>query len=324
MTGIPSRSSWPKRILLTVAALIAFLLLFVIALRITVSEMYRGGGIESSRVTGLSAVSPSWDERSMWATAPMLQRSVDFARVNSPWESPVARTADLRTRSDSFDRSVSELHRIVSAHQAYLEDLRTETRSGSGRALAATLSVPSKEFDAAISDLKALGRTEAVSEAGEDSAVKLATTERHLATAQTNLSRLQKLQRERKGELRDAVALEKDIAQASEIAAEAQREHERLVSTVAQAHIHLLLMEDFRAPFEANLAGSSLALRNSFVEGVSAIFFSVALVLGVLFEFGLPLLFWAALLFLPVRLAWRRYRPSHPHNPSVPADHATA
>jgi hypothetical protein len=218
----------------------------------------------------------------MWATASMLQRPVDSARVNSPWESLVARTADLRTRSDSFDRSVAELHRIVSAHQAYLEDLRTETRSGSGRALAATLSVPSKEFDAAISDLKALGRTEAISEAGEDSAVKLATTERHLAAAQTNLSRLQKLQRERRGELRDVVALEKDIAQASEIAAEAQREHERLVSTVAQAHIHLLLMEDFRAPFEA------------------------------------------AILFLPLRLAWRRFRHSHAHNPSVPADHATA
>jgi hypothetical protein len=322
MTGIPSRSSWPKRILLTIAALVAFLLLFVIALRITVSEMYRGGGIESSRATGLSAT--YWDERSMWSSAPMLQRSVDSARVNSPWESLVARTADLRTRSDSFDRSVSELHRIVSAHQAYLEDLRTETRSGSGRALAATLSVPSKEFDAAISDLKALGRTEAISEAGEDSAVKLATTERHLAAAQTNLSRLQKLQRERRGELRDVVALEKDIAQASEIAAEAQRERERLISTVAQVHIHLLLMEDFRAPFKANLAGSSLALRNSFVEGISAIFSSVALVLGVLFEFGLPLLFWAAILFLPLRLAWRRFRHSHAHNPSIPADHATA
>ena len=318
MTGIPSRSSWPKRILLTVAALTAFLLLFVIALRITVSEIYKG--IETSKATGLSAVSAPWDERSMWSTGPMLQRSADSSRAAFPWESAVARTADLRTRSDSFDHSVSELHRIVSAHKAYLEDLRTETRSGAGRALTATLSVSSKEFDAAISDLKALGRTEAISEAGEDSAVKLATAERHLTAAQTNLSRLQKLQRERKGELRDAVALEKDIAQANEIATEAQREHERLVSTVAQAHIHLLLMEDFRAPLETNLAGATLSLRNSFVEGVSAVFSSIALVLGVLFEFGLPVLFWAAILFLPFRLAWRRFRlrPSSP-NAALPA-----
>src|SRR5271155_366988 len=317
MTRFPSRSSWPKRILLSIAGLVAFLLLFVIALRITVSEMYRGGGIESSRATGLSAMS-SWDERSMWSTAPMLQKSVDSARAAFPWESPIARTADLRTRSDSFDRSVADLHRIVSAHQAYLEDLRTETRSGSGRALAATLSVPTKEFDAAISDLKTLGRVEAISEAGEDSAVKLATAERHLSAAQTNLSRLQKLQRERKGELRDAVALEKDIAQAGEIVAEAQRQHESLISTVAQAHIHLLLMEDYRAPLDANFAGSTLALRNSFVEGISAIFSSLALVLGVIFEFGLPLLFWAILLFWPLRTIWRRFGHSH-HHTAVPA-----
>jgi hypothetical protein len=311
MTGVPTRSSWPKRVCFSIVAFIGFTLLCVITVRITIMELY-SGGIESSRASGLAAT--SWDTRSMWSSTPMLQKSlpVEFARVAFPWESLIARTADLRSRSDSFDRSVAELHRIVSAHQAYLDDLRTETRSGSGRALAATLSVPTKEFDATISDLKTLGRVEAISEAGEDSAVKLATAERHLSAAQTNLSRLQKLQRERKGELRDAVALEKDIAQANEIVAEAQRQHESLLSTVAQAHIHLLLMEDYRAPLDANFAGSTLALRNSFVEGVSAIFSSLALVLGVLFEFGLPLLFWAILLFWPLRTIWRRFRHATP------------
>jgi Domain of unknown function (DUF4349) len=296
MTGIACPSSWPKRILLTIAALVAFLLLFLIALRITVTEMYRDA--ESSRATSLAAT-PSWDVQSMWSSTPrMLQKSVDSARV-APWESSIARSAALRTRSSSFDRAVAQLHQIVSAHQGYLEDLRTENQSGMGRALAATVSLPSKEFDAAISNLKTLGRTEAISEAGEDSAVKLATAQRHLAAAETNLSRLQKLQRERKGELRDAVALEKDIAQANETVAEAQRQHQGLLSTVLQAHIRVTLIEDYRAPLETNLAGSSLALRNSFVEGVSAIFSSLAFVLGVLFEFGLPLLFWAILLSWP-------------------------
>jgi hypothetical protein len=312
MADSSTHRSWPKRIALLVVGFVAFLLLFVIALRITVTEMFKG--IETSKATGLAAITP-WDASSMWSSAP---KSVDSEHAAFPWESPIARTADLRTRSSSFDRSVAELHRVVTIHQAYLEDLRTETRSGSGRALAATLSVPSREFDPAISDLKTLGRTEALSEAGEDSAVKLATAERHLAAAQTNLSRLQKLQRERKGELRDAVALEKDIAQANEIVAEAQRQHESLLSTVAQAHIHVILIEDFRAPFETNLADNSLALRNSFVEGVRAIISSLALVLGVLFEFGLPLLFWAILLFWPLRAAWHRFRPSHTRTP-VPA-----
>jgi hypothetical protein len=122
------------------------------------------------------------------------------------------------------------------------------------------------------------------------------------------VARLKKLQRERRGELKDAVALEKDIAQADETLAEAERQHGALVSTVAQAHIRFTLIEDYRAPLEANLAGNFLAVRNSGIQGVGAIVSSVALILGVVLEYGLPLLFWAAILFLPARYAWRRFR----------------
>ena len=320
MTSIPARSSWLKRILLSIAALSVLTLIFLIAVRTIVREMYDGGGIESSSripMSAFPAVSP-WDERSMWSGPPRFQKPADSARVGFPRESSIARAADLRSRSDSFDRSVADLHRIVSLHQAYFDDLLTETRSGSGRALAATLSVPTKEFDATITDLKTLGRIEAISEAGEDSAVKRATAERHLAAAQTNLARLQKLQRERKGELQDAVALEKDIAQANEAVAESERLDESLLSTVAEARIHLLLIEDYRAPLQTNLGGSSRALRNSFLEGVAAIFSSLALVLGLLFAFGLPLLFWALLLYWPLRLVWRRFRHARPDT-AVPA-----
>jgi len=300
MSESTPRRSFLKRLLITVAALSAFILSSVFSARIAVESLSRG--IASSKSSPLSSY--SWDLGSMWSTGgiagPYLQKG-----VADPW---IARSANLLARSSAFDRSLASLHQIVSAHHGYLEDLRTESRSGSGRALAATVSVPSNDFDATLSDIKTLGRVEGISEAGEDFAVKLATASRSLSAAQTNLSRLQKLQRERKGELRDAVALEKDIAQANESVDEAARQNQGLLSTVAQAHIRLTLMEDYRAPLQANLAGVILHLRNSLVEGIASIFSSAALVLGILFEIGLPLLFWAALLFLPARLAWRRYR----------------
>jgi len=295
MSESSPRRSFAKRLLIAAAALAALTIATIIGSRLAVESLFKG--MASSRSSGLSAI--SWDVGSMGSTA-MLQKG-----VAEPW---IARSADLRARSSSFDRSLASLHEIVSTHHGYLEDLRTESRSGHGRALAATVSVPSSDFDATLADLKTLGRVEGVSEAGEDFAVKLATAARRLAAAQTGLSRLQKLQRERKGELRDAVALEKDIAQANEAVDEAERQNQGLVSTVAQAHIRLTLLEDYRAPLQANLAGFSLQLRNSLVEGVGAIFSSAALVLGVLFEFALPLLFWAALLFVPTRFVWRRFR----------------
>ena len=293
MSDSSARRSLPKRISLVIGGFAVFTLLFVIATRLAVLGIFRG--IEANKATGLASISP-FEHRSAAA---------DLITWGSTW---ISRSASLQLRTISFDRSVEELHRIVAAHHSYLEDLRTESTSGHGRALSCNISVPASDLESAISHLKTVGRIETLSEAGEDSSVKLAAAARHLAIAQTNFSRLGKLQRERKGQLRDAVALEKDIAQANEAVDEAERQNQGLVSTVAQAHIRLTLMEDYRAPLQANLEGFFLQLRNSFVEGVGAIFSSAALVLGGLFEFGLPLLFWFALLFFPSRLAWRRFR----------------
>jgi hypothetical protein len=309
MSESSPRRSFAKRLLITVAVLAAFILSSVFSARIAVDSLFRG--IASSKSSALSSV--AWDYGSMWSTGvagPYLQKG-----VADPW---IARSADLHARSSDFDHSLASLHQIVSTHHGYLEDLRTESRSGLGRALAATVSVPSNDFDVTLADLKTLGRVEGISEAGEDFAVKLATEARRLAAAQTNLSRLQKLQRERKGELRDVVALEKDIAQANEAVLETERQNQELVSIVAQAHIRLTLLEDYRAPLQTNLAGVVLQLRNSLVEGVGAIFSSSALVLSIFLGFGLPLLFWAALLFLPARFAWRRFRRPQAAVPATP------
>jgi len=294
------RASSKKRFLLVAAGFVAFLLLFVVAVRITVSELFCG--IASPRSSGLSAVA-RWDKRSMWSSRGI---SVDKAET-SAGESWVARSADLLARSSSFEHSVLSLHQIVAKHHGDFEDLRTESRSGLGRALAAALAVPSEEFDATLSELQTLGRIESISQAGEDSAVRIATAARRLVAAQTTLSRLQRLQRERNGELRDAVALEKDIAQADEAVVEADRLHEKLLSTAALAHIHFTLLEDFRASLRVSAAGTFLEIRNSLVEGISAVLSTVGLVLTALFGYGLPLAFWLALLFWPLRALWRRF-----------------
>lgn len=294
MSESAPRRSVTKRIAFVLAGFLAFALVWVVAVRLAVMNIFKG--IETQKATGLSAI------------VPFSSYSADSDKLTTWGSIWISRTASLQLHTDSFDQSVERLHGVVATHHGYLEDLRTESRSGSGRTLFARVSVPSADFDAALDDLKALGQVEVVSEAGEDSAVKLASAKRHLAAAQTNLGRLQKLQRERKGELRDAVALEKDIAQANEAAAEAERQHEDLVSTVAQAHIRVALVEDYRASMETNWAGATLQLRNSVVEGVSAIFSSLSTVLAVLLEFGLPLIFWLTVLFLPSRAIWRRFR----------------
>ena len=126
-----TRRFWPKRIFSLVAGLFRSPLLLVVAVRMIVRKCSRRRHriILAHRFTP----APSWD------TPDYVGRPTDASKIPQltptfPWESSVARTADLRTRSSSFDRSVATLQQIVSAHQGYLEELRTETRSGSGRA----------------------------------------------------------------------------------------------------------------------------------------------------------------------------------------------
>lgn len=303
MLDSTKRSSWNKKLFLIAGGAITFLLLFVFAIRITVREMI--GGIASSKATGLSALAPAWDLRSMSSNGGYPALGRERSDMGARW---IARSAELEVRSAAFENSVASLHRIVSVHHGYLEDLRTESRTGSGRSLAAMISVPTEEFDGALADLQTLGRVEVVSQAGEDSAVRLATAARHMEAAKINLTRLQKLQRERKGELRDAVALEKDIAQANESVAEAERLRDGLVSTVAQAHLGIVLFEDYRAPLQVSMAGAYLQIRNSLIEGIVTILSSICTVAAILFGYGLPMVFWLGVLFWPARVGWRRLR----------------
>jgi len=299
MSETSTRVSGRKRFLQFAAGSVVFVLLFVVALRITVHEMFVG--IASSRATGLSAM--GWDGSQVWST---IGRSFPRSeRSSGPW---IARSADLRARSSTFDRSVEQLHKITESHHGYFEDLRTESRSGSGRALAGTVAVPALEFDGTLAEFGSVGRIESITQAGEDAAVKIAAAARKLSAAQTNATRLQRLQRERRGELRDALALEKDIAQANEEVVAAEREHDTLLATAVQAYIQVTLLEDYRAPLELSFAGALLQVRNSLVDGFATVFQTLAVFLSILFGYGLPVLFWLGLLFAPLRYFYRWLR----------------
>jgi hypothetical protein len=292
-----TRRSLPKRILFVTGGFIVFTLLFVIACRIAVVQMFHG--IASSRASALSTV---WDVSSMW-TGSAFSRA-EQAETGT-W---ISRNADLSMHTDAFERGRTNINQIAAAHHGSLEHLVTESHSGRGRALSAVLSVPASEFDVTLVDLKKLGRVESIAEAGEDSAVKLESAARNLEAAKATLDRMQSLQRERKGQLRDALEVEKEIAQADAAVREARRQRDSLLSTVAQAHIRVTLLEDFRAPLETGFAGALLGLRNSMVEGVSTTLSSLAMVFGVVLEYGLPIGFWCFVLFWPGRAAWQRLR----------------
>ncbi len=287
------RRSVVKRVFLFVGGLIVFTLVFAIACRVAVTQLFHG--IESSRRSPL------------WGT-PLDMSMISNGEYQAGSGQWISRNGDLRLHTDNFEPVRSRVSEIASAHHGFLEHLATDSRTGRGRILSATLSVPASEFDTTLGDLKKLGRAEVVAEGGEDSAVKLENSSRNVEASKRTLDRLRALQRERKGQLHDALEVEKEIAQSDSAVREAIRQRDSLLSTVAQAHIQLMLLEDFRAPLEARLGGTWLEIRNSLIEGVSTTVSSIATVVGMAFEYGLPIIFWCLLVLWPGKTAWRHWR----------------
>ena len=287
-------SLW-KRVLAGAGMVLVVVLVCQFASRLAVQEMFRG--IAAQRATALDRfpIAP-FDEGTAWKG--------------------VSRSAKLASRTTEFERGASQLQKIVAAHHGEFEDLRTENRSGQGRALSAAFNVPAGEFQATLDAVKSLGRIENISEASEDASVKAARLERQVSAARRNLERLQSIRREHKAGVQDALALEKEIAKGGQELSQVEGEQQGVLSTVYRAAIRVLLIEEYRATMDVDLQGALLGIRNSLVEGVGAVVSSLALFLGTVFSYGLPIAFWTALLYLPARAGWKKMQQLRMKQPS--------
>lgn len=227
-----------KRLLFALATTIGIVLICVFAVHLFVSQMFRG--IAASRATGLAA----------WNIFPSFGNSLDSQNPS------ISRSAELQSRTTTFDESTSRLYRLVGVHHGYFEDLRTENRSGQGRALAASFTVPATELDSTLEEMKTLGRVTQISVASEDSTVKASRVRRRVEAAKNNLDRLQSLRTKNKTGIQDGLALQKEIAKATDDLAEVEGEQQNLVSTVSRASVRFALIEEYKAAINSDVSGA--------------------------------------------------------------------
>jgi hypothetical protein len=309
MPDAPSRNPIPKKFVLVVGAIVILASYCVSQISLERHLI----AVDNSRATGLSAIE---DTGSAWTSHSLIPRS------RSPFEArmdAVARTAELRECTATFDTDLVSVRKTVATHHGYFESLRTQAQSGHGRLLSVYLAVPSPEFEPTVAELKSIGRIVSISEAGEDANVRLATQARQITEAQNKLARLERLQKNRDAKLRDALSLEKEIEQASASVSQLEGEDENVRATVAQSHISLMLAEDYRAPLDAKVDGQWLQIRNASVEGVGAIVSTVGMLLAAVLQYGLPLVFWLAVLYFPVRALRQYFRRSTTATPTAAA-----
>jgi len=218
------------------------------------------------------------------------------------------RTASVTLETRQFDATRAAIERIVRAHGGHLGQLQTAAPANQARTLTATLRIPADRLDAALSEVKNLGRVVKESQGSDEVTQPYADLVARIANARSTEQRLVEILRTRTGKVTEVLEVEREIAEVREQIERMDAQRKSLENQVSLSTVSLELREEFEKQMEVAPPSTGTLLWNAMVDGYdSAVATAVGLALFLL-RAGPSLLLWAALLFFPARLAWRRIR----------------
>lgn len=227
-----------------------------------------------------------------------------------PLSPMIARTAELKLIVARLNAAREEMDRVLRVRGGYAGDLTMSEPDGVTRNLSATLRIPSGQLDAALAELKRLGRVEHESQQGEEVTQQYVDLRARLENTRATEQRLIELLRTRTGKVGDILEVEKEIARVREEIERMDAERKSLATRVQFATVKLQIAEEYKQPLNLTAPSAGTRLWNALASGCrDAVETGLAIVLFIL-NYGPTFILLAALFSWPVRLAWRRLRPA--------------
>jgi hypothetical protein len=220
----------------------------------------------------------------------------------------IAHAAQLTLTTTNFDKTRPALDDILKRHQGYFGELNISAPAGLGRTLDATLRVPADQRDAAIAEIKKLGRVESESQTGEEVTAEYVDRDARLSNARNTEQRLTELLRQRTGKLSDVMAVELEIGRVRGEIERMQAEQKSLVKRVDFATLNVKITEDYKAQLQVMPDSILGRFRNSAVIGYRKLLEALISAVSFLLSAGPSILFWGALIFFPMRYTWNKLR----------------
>src|SRR5260370_4070733 len=230
------------------------------------------------------------------------------AHSTAPVGPIVVRTASLALITTKFDKARAAMEETLRRHGGYIGQLNVSAPGEGGRMLNATLRVPAGQLDAALAELKKLGRVAGESQSGEEVTQQYVDLEARLANAKNSEQRLTEILRDRTGKLSDVLEVEPAIEEALGHIEQMEDERKNMAKQVDFATLSATLTEEYEGQLHAVPVSTFTRIRNAAVDGYSTVSESVVNVVLFLFSYGPVLLLWGAVLFFPGRAVWRRCR----------------
>ena len=221
----------------------------------------------------------------------------------------IIRTADLGVVVKEFEKARSSVEEILKRHHGHVGELNVNNPTGAARSLTGTLRIPSNQLDAALSDLKALGRVDKESQGGEEVTQQYVDLQARLANAKHTEQRLIEIQATRTGKLSDVLAVEMQIGRVRGEIERMEAERKNMKNQVDFATLNLTVVEDYKADLKVGPPSTGTQFRNAAVDGLESVTHGIISLLLWLLSVGPTLLLWVAILFFPARMLWRKVRP---------------
>jgi hypothetical protein len=229
-------------------------------------------------------------------------------RASVPEVPMIARTAGLTLTTKEFDKTRASLEEILKHYSGYLGELKVSAPADAGRTLTATLRIPATQLEAALAELKKLGRVEDESQGGEEVTQQYVDLQARLANSKHTEQRLTEILRTRTGKLQDVLKVELEIDRVRGEIEQMQAEKKELSKRVAFATLNTMVKEEYHAKLQAAPPSTGSRFRNAAVDGYNTVVEGLIDVGLFLLSAGPSLLLWAAILFFPARWAWKKLR----------------
>jgi uncharacterized protein DUF4349/putative zinc finger protein len=220
----------------------------------------------------------------------------------------IARVAGLTLTTKEFDKARGSMEEILKRHGGYMGELQMSAPADAGRTLTATLRIPASQLDAAMAELKKLGRVKGESQGGEEVTQQYVDLEARLANGKHTEQRLTEILIQRTGKLQDVLKVELEIDRVRGEIEQMDAEKKELSKRVAFATLNTTIQEEYQAKLRATPPSTESRFRNAGVDGYNTVVEGLISVGLFLLSAGPSLLLWAAILFLPARWAWRKVK----------------
>lgn len=247
---------------------------------------------------------PTASLREWTAQLPPASASSALSQSTGARTTRIIRSASLTIVAKDFPAARTAVEQVVQDVGGFVSTMHASEPRGGKRSLRASLRVPSERLAEALARLRGLGSIVEETQGGEDVTEHLIDLEARLANSRNTERRLNEVLKNRTGDVSDILEVEREIARVRQDIEQATARQKRLEERVSFATI-TLVVEERQAALDAGPIPITAQLRNAFVEGVQAAYESAVGIAVAAIRVGPFLLLWTAVLWWPLRKAWR-------------------